>query len=74
MVPLILVVAAGGSGASEIELSRRVVVMGTVLEMTVSAGDRGTALTASQSLLDAVDGVESRLSDARIQRCTYGEP
>ena len=39
--------------------------MGTVLEMTISARDRGTALAASQSLLDAVDGVERRLSTWR---------
>jgi thiamine biosynthesis lipoprotein len=54
-----------GAGASEIELSRQIAIMGTVLEMTVSAGDRGTALTASQSLIDAVDAVERRLSTWR---------
>ncbi len=54
-----------GAGASEIELSRQIAIMGTVLEMTVSARDRGTALAASQSLLDAVDAVERRLSTWR---------
>jgi thiamine biosynthesis lipoprotein len=62
---MILAIAAGGSGAGEIELSRRVAVMGTVLEMTISARDRGTALAASQSLLDAVDAIERRLSTWR---------
>ena len=65
LVGVIVAVITSGAGASEIELSRQVAVMGTVLEMTVSAGDRGTALTASQSLLDAVDAVERRLSTWR---------
>jgi len=65
LVPVILAIINSGAGASEIELSRRVAVMGTVLEMTVSARDRGTALAASQSALDAIDGVERRLSTWR---------
>jgi thiamine biosynthesis lipoprotein len=64
-VPVIVTIINSGGGASEIELSRQVAVMGTVIEMTVSARDRGTALAASQSLLDAVDGVERRLSTWR---------
>jgi len=65
LVPMILALTAFGAGAAEIELSRQVAAMGTVLEMTVSARDRGTALAASQSLLDAVDAVERRLSTWR---------
>jgi len=65
LVPVIVAITTFGAGASEIELSRRVAVMGTVLETTVSARDRGTALAASQSLLDAVDEVERRLSTWR---------
>jgi thiamine biosynthesis lipoprotein len=65
LVPMILALTASGAGAGEIELSRQVAIMGTVLDMTVSARDRGTALSASQSLLDAVDGVERRLSTWR---------
>jgi len=78
MVLLILVVAAGASGAGEIGLSRQVAAMGTVLEMTISARDRGTALAASQSLLDAVDGVERRLStwreDSELSRFNRSVP
>jgi len=62
---MIVAVTAVGAGAAEIELSRQVAAMGTVLEMTVSARDRGTALAASQSLLEAVDSVERRLSTWR---------
>jgi thiamine biosynthesis lipoprotein len=65
LVPVIVAITTSGAGASEIEFSRRVAVMGTVLETTVSARDRGTALAASQSILDAVDGVERRLSTWR---------
>ena len=65
LTPVIVAIITSGAGASEIELSRRVAVMGTVLEMTISARDRGTALAASQSILDAVDGVERRLSTWR---------
>jgi len=65
LVGVIVAVITSGAGASEIELSRQVAAMGTVLEMTISARDRGTALAASQSLLDAVDGVERRLSTWR---------
>jgi thiamine biosynthesis lipoprotein len=65
LVLVMVAIITSGAGASEIELSRQVAVMGTVLEMTVSARDRGTALAASQSILDAVDGVELRLSTWR---------
>ena len=65
LLPVIVAVTAVGAGADEIELSRQVAAMGTVLEMTVSARDRGTALAASQSLLEAVDAVERRLSTWR---------
>ncbi len=75
---MILTLTASGAGAGEIELSRQVAIMGTVLDMTVSAGDRGTALAASQSLLDAVDAVERRLStwreDSELSRFNRSVP
>jgi len=75
---MIVAVTAVGAGAAEIELSRRVAAMGTVLEVTVSARDRGTALAASQSLLEAVDAVERRLStwreDSELSRLNRSVP
>ena len=75
---VIVAVTAVGAGAAEIELSRQVAAMGTVLEMTVSARDRETALAASQSLLEAVDAVERRLStwreDSELSRFNRSVP
>jgi thiamine biosynthesis lipoprotein len=65
LVLMVVTIITSGAVASEIDLSRQVAVMGTVLEMTLSARDRGTALAASQSVLDAVDEVERRLSTWR---------
>jgi thiamine biosynthesis lipoprotein len=77
-LPMIVAVSAVGAGAAEIELSRQVAAMGTVLEMTVLARDRGTALAASQLLLDAVDAVERRLStwreDSELSRFNRSVP
>lgn len=77
-LPVIVAVTAVGAGAGEFELSRQVAAMGTVLEMSVSARDRGTALAASQSLLEAVDAVERRLStwreDSELSRFNRSVP
>jgi len=81
LVPILALMIVPVAGASDTELSRRVVVMGTVLELRVSALDRHTALAASQAIIDAVEAVESRLSTwreeselNRVNRAAVGTP
>ena len=81
LVPIVALTLAPSADASDVELSRRVVVMGTVLDLRVSARDRHTALAASKAIIDAVEGVESRLSTwredselSRFNRAAVGTP
>ncbi len=80
LILLAAVFVVPSAGASEVELSRRVVVMGTVLEVEVSARDRETAVAASQAAIDAVEAVDRRLSTwseeselSRLNRAAVGE-
>ncbi len=64
-VPIVATFVVPAVGAADVELTRRVTVMGTVLKLEVSAGDRASAVTASQAAIDAVEAVDSRLSTWR---------
>ena len=81
---LALIIVATGVSACEADenvVTRRVVVMGTVLELEVAARDRETALTASQAAINAVEAVDCRLSTwreeselSRLNRAGVGVP
>ena len=61
-----LAVFAGGAGpASAEEATRRVFVMGTWLDVAVTATDRLTAIAAAEAALAAVESTEKRLSTWR---------
>jgi FAD:protein FMN transferase len=62
-------------------VERRVMVMGTMLEITVEAADRALALAASESAVAALEAAEARLSTwrddtelARLNRAPVGAP
>jgi len=81
LIPIVACFMVPVAGASDVELSRRVVVMGTVLELEVSARDRETAIAASQAAIDAVEAVDLRLSTwreeselSRLNRTEVGAP
>ncbi len=57
--------AAIGFAGTSATVTRDVAAMGTRLRLTVSAADRPTALSASESALEAVAAVERRLSTWR---------
>ena len=62
---LLALAAAGAGPASADEAARRVFVMGTWLEVTVTAPDRSTAMAAAEAALEAVEATERRLSTWR---------
>jgi thiamine biosynthesis lipoprotein len=75
---LFLLLLAATAHATPVE--RRVVLMGTVLEIEVEAPDRASALAASEKAVKAVEAAEARLSTwrddtelARLNRAPVGE-
>lgn len=62
---LVALTAAGAGAASANEAARRVFVMGTWLEVTVTAPDRSTAMAAAEAALEAVEATERRVSTWR---------
>jgi thiamine biosynthesis lipoprotein len=75
-----LLLAPGASAHSE-TVERRLGMMGTELEIRVEAGDRATALDASEAAVRALEAAEARLSTwrddgelARFNRAPVGVP
>ncbi len=66
-VPLLLAMIAGGPGpaSADDEVARRVFVMGTWLDVAVTAPDRSTAMAAAEAAVAAVEATEARLSTWR---------
>jgi thiamine biosynthesis lipoprotein len=65
-VALVLATVAAGAGrVSADEVARRVFVMGTWLDVTVTASDRPTAILAAEAAFAAVESTETRLSTWR---------
>jgi len=78
-VSLLLVAIAGGAGpASADEVARRVFVMGTWLDVSVTAADRSTAIAAAEASLRAVEATERRLSswraDSEVSALNHAPP
>ena len=72
---------AGSVEAPADRVERRLMVMGTVLEITVEAADRAGALAASESAVVALESAEARLSTwrddtelAHLNRAPVGAP
>lgn len=63
--PITVAICVAPGEAGDVDVSRRAVVMGTVIEVEVSAQDRETAVGASQAAIDAVEAVDRRLSTWR---------
>ena len=81
LAPILVTTFVSVAEAVDVDVSRRAVVMGTVLELRISARDRQTALAASQVAIDAVEAVEDRLSTwrkeselSRLNRAVVGAP
>jgi len=82
MLALALVPSASPGGAvAEERVERHLAAMGTWLELVCEAGERSTALAASEAAARAIDAVEDRLSTwrddtelARFNRQPVGEP
>jgi thiamine biosynthesis lipoprotein len=62
-------------------IERRVMLMGTALDVEVEAADRAAALAASERAVEALEGAEARLSTwrddtelARLNRTPVGQP
>jgi thiamine biosynthesis lipoprotein len=75
-----LLLTASTAFAQDGRVERRVVLMGTVLEIEVEAPDRATALAASEKAVKAIEAAEARLSTwredtelARLNRAPVGE-
>lgn len=73
--------APEATGATEAIAERRLGLMGTTLEIAVTARDRATALAASERAVAALAAAEARLSTwrddtelARLNRAPAGEP
>lgn len=78
---LALLLLAGGAAlnAQTAQVERRVMLMGTVLEMEVEAPDRAAALAASEKAVATLEAAEARLSTwredtelARLNRAPVG--
>ncbi len=74
-------VAPDGSTAEPARVERRVVSMGTHVDIAVAAANRGSALAASQMVVDSLDCAQERLSTwtadselARFNRAPAGVP
>ena len=82
LLPAVLLLAACASTpARTATVERRVMSMGTSLDLAVEAADRGAALAASEKAVEALERAEARLSTwredtelARLNRAPAGEP
>ena len=81
LVLLLLLGACSGAPPRTVQVERRVMLMGTSLEITVEAADRGAGLAASERAVEALETAEARLSTwrddselARLNRAPLGEP
>jgi FAD:protein FMN transferase len=77
---LLLALAGVGAPARTATVERRVMLMGTSLEITVEAADRAAGLAASERAVEALEGAEARLSTwrddtelAQLNRAPVGE-
>jgi thiamine biosynthesis lipoprotein len=77
----LLALAHRPAAADGATVERRLVLMGTVLELAVTAGDRPAALAASERAVAALEAAEARLSTwredtelARLNRAPAGVP
>lgn len=77
---LLLLGACAGAPSSTSTVERRVMLMGTSLEITVEAADRAAGLAASERALAALEEAEARLSTwcddselARLNRTPVGK-
>lgn len=73
--------ATAPPAAAPVPVERRLMMMGTSLEITVEATDRERALAASERAVAALEAAEARLSTwredtelARLNRAAVGEP
>ena len=78
---LCLLLAGCAAAPRTATVERRVMLMGTSLEIAVEAADRETALAASERAVHALEAAEARLSTwredtelARLNRAPAGEP
>lgn len=81
LVLLLLLGACAGAPPRTAQVERRVMLMGTSLEIVVEAADRAAGLVASERAVEALEAAESRLSTwrddtelARLNRAPFGEP
>jgi len=81
LVLLLLLGACSGAPPRTVQVERRVMLMGTSLEITVEAADRGAGLAASERAVAALEAAERRLSTwrddtelARLNEAPAGEP
>jgi thiamine biosynthesis lipoprotein len=81
LVLLLLLGACAGVPAPTATVERRVMLMGTSLEIVVEAADRQAGLAASERAVEALEAAESRLSTwrddtelARLNQAPAGEP
>lgn len=77
-LPILLLLFSACAGPSTVE--RRVMLMGTSLDIAVEAGDRASGLAASEQAVQALEAAEARLSTwrsdtelARLNRAPVGE-
>lgn len=63
ILPALLLAAAQGAAAEVVE--RQVAAMGTVLRLSIDAGERATGIAASAAMVAAVEETERRLSTWR---------
>lgn len=80
LLPVLLLTACAGVPARAATVERRVMLMGTSLEITVEAADRAAGLAASERAVEALEAAEARLSTwrddtelARLNRAPVGE-
>lgn len=81
LVLLLLLGACAGAPPRTAQVERRVMLMGTSLEIVVEAPDRAAGLAASEQAIKALEAAEARLSTwrndselARLNQTPAGEP
>jgi FAD:protein FMN transferase len=81
LAPLLLLAACTGVPSRTATVERRVMLMGTALDLVVEAADRQAGLAASERAVAALEAAEARLSTwrddselARLNQAPAGEP
>jgi thiamine biosynthesis lipoprotein len=81
LVSLLLLAACSGAPPRTVQVERRVMLMGTSLEIVVEAADRSAGLAASERAVAALEAAERRLSTwrddtelARLNEAPAGAP